>query len=206
MLERKVSKDNLEKMKEYCKENNVTFVFESVDMENDPHIIKYPESRLYLLSVVNNDIKFSRVPYDELVDIATKFGLQVKEKAFVLKDWQEFFDWYNEITQSDYLYKGNHIEGFVVEDSKGFMVKFKLQYYKFWKHMRSIAHRTLRIGYITGTGQLYNALSNEFYGFCRELFNSVETKEEREDFPRDAVTLRDMFYEKHPNASKDVGH
>ena len=30
----------------YVKENNVSFVFECVDMKHDPHIIEYPESSL----------------------------------------------------------------------------------------------------------------------------------------------------------------
>ena len=30
-------------------------------------------------------------------------------------------------------YKGNDIEGFVIEDSVGYMTKLKLFYYKYWK-------------------------------------------------------------------------
>ena len=54
MLYEKVSSENLIKMKEFIKENNVSFVFECVDMKNDPHIIEYPESELFLLDIVRN--------------------------------------------------------------------------------------------------------------------------------------------------------
>ena len=39
------------------------------------------------------------------------------------------FDWYYEVTGEDYKYNGRHIEGFVVEDANGYMVKLKLCYY-----------------------------------------------------------------------------
>lgn len=43
-------------MKRFAKDDNVTFVFECVDMKHDPHIIEYPESGLYLLDIVYNQI------------------------------------------------------------------------------------------------------------------------------------------------------
>jgi hypothetical protein len=203
MLKRKVSPDNIKKISEYCKENDVTMVFECVDMEHDPHIIEYPESELFLLAIIKNDLKFSQVTYDELCNIGKQFGLKVKEKAYVLNDWQEFFDWYTEITQDNYLWNGRIIEGFVIEDSVDFMTKAKLNYYKFWKHMRSVADKTLRHGYITQTGQLYNATSNEFYEFLQRLYNSVETKEEREKLPHHIITLRNMFYQEKENEQRN---
>lgn len=39
-------------LNEYLKRKNVTMVFECVDMENDPHIIKYDKSHLFLLDIV----------------------------------------------------------------------------------------------------------------------------------------------------------
>ena len=194
-LNKRTTSEVRKQIADFCRDKDVTLVFESVDMENDPHIIKYDHSDLYLLAVVKNQMEFEQVPYNELVKIAQLFNLSVKEKAYVINNWQDFFDWYNEITQDDYKYGGHVIEGFVVEDSVGFMVKFKLNYYKFWKHMRSVADRTLRQGYITNTAQLYDDKSNEFYGFLQRLYNSVETKEEREQLPHNIITLRDMFYE-----------
>lgn len=199
MLKRKVSPDNIKKISEYCKENDVTMVFECVDMEHDPHIIEYPESELFLLAIIKNDLVFSQLPYDELCNTGKQFGLKVKEKAYVLNNWQEFFDWYTEITQDNYLWNDRIIEGFVIEDSVGFMTKAKLNYYKFWKHMRSVADKTLRQGYITQTSQLYDATSNEFYGFLQRLYNSVETREEREKLPHHIITLRNMFYQEKEN-------
>ena len=193
MIDAKMTTSAKEAMKDMCKLNNVTFVFECVDMKNDPHIIEYPESKLYLLSIIKNDIKFAQYEYDQLVNIGNDLGLEVKTKAFEIVNWQDFYDWYNEVTAEDYTYNGRIIEGFVIEDSAGFMTKLKLDYYNFWKFMRSIAHTTLRHGYITRTGALTNATANNFYAFCQNLYNETP-KEERESLPKDIITLRNMFY------------
>ena len=74
------------------------------------------------------------------------------------------------------------------------MTKLKLTYYNFWKYMRSVAHETLRKGYIQRTGTLTSPEANDFYGWCKKMFET-HTKEEREAMPKDIVTLRRMFYE-----------
>ena len=190
MLYEKVSSDNLMKMKEFIKENNVSFVFECVDMKNDPHIIEYPESELFLLDIVRNDMEFSKYEYDQMVDIANQFGLKHKEKAFEIATWQEFYDWYYDILEEDYEYNGRKIEGFVIEDSVGYMTKLKLAYYNFWKFMRSISHEAIRNGYIRKTSALTTPTANEFYAWVRKLHDV----EDKDSIPKDICTLRRLFY------------
>ena len=190
MLYEKVSSDNLMKMKEFIKENNVSFVFECVDMKNDPHIIEYPESELFLLDIVRNDMEFSKYEYDQMVDIANQFGLTHKEKAFEIATWQEFYDWYYDILEEDYEYNGRKIEGFVIEDSVGYMTKLKLAYYNFWKFMRSISHEAIRNGYIRKTSALTTPTANEFYAWVRKLHDV----EDKDSIPKDICTLRRLFY------------
>lgn len=190
MLYEKVSSENLVKMKEYIKDNNVSFVFECVDMKNDPHIIEYPESELFLLDIVRNDMEFSKYEYDQMVDIANQFGLTHKEKAFEIATWQEFYDWYYDILEEDYEYNGRKIEGFVIEDSVGYMTKLKLTYYNFWKFMRSISHEAIRNGYIRKTSALTTPIANEFYAWVRKLHDV----EDKDSIPKDICTLRRLFY------------
>lgn len=190
MLYEKVSSENLIKMKEYIKENNVSFVFECVDMKNDPHIIEYPENELFLLDIVRNDMEFSKYEYDQMVDIANQFGLTHKEKAFEIATWQEFYDWYYDILEEDYEYNGRKIEGFVIEDSVGYMTKLKLTYYNFWKFMRSISHEAIRNGYIRKTSALTTPIANEFYAWVRKLHDV----EDKDSIPKDICTLRRLFY------------
>ena len=195
MLYEKVSSENIQKMKEFIKEHNVSFVFECVDMKNDPHIIEYSNSELFLLDIVQNDMEFSKYEYDTMVDIANQFGLTPKEKAFEIATWQEFFDWYYDILEEDYEYNGRKIEGFVIEDSVGYMTKLKLAYYNFWKFMRSISHEAIRSGYIRKTSALTTPTANEYYAWVRKLHDV----EDKESIPKDICTLRSLFYKDKAN-------
>lgn len=187
----------IEKIKTYIKANNVSFVFECVDMINDPHIIKYPESKVVLLDVIKNQIEFEKLPYDELVDLANNIGLVVKEKAYEISTWEEFYDWYMEVTSEEYKYNGENIEGFVIEDSVGYMTKLKLHYYKLWKKLRCVAQSVVKYGNYKWTGSLLTPLENEFFGWFKSFFAnmSVEDKEKfKEKTYGDICTLRDAFF------------
>lgn len=190
MLYRKVSADNIAAMKQYIKDNDVSFVFECVDMKNDPHVIDYPDSELFLLDIVYNTMDFSKYDYEQMINVADEFGLKHKEKAYEIANWQEFFDWYYEVLEPDYEYHGREIEGFVIEDSAGYMVKLKLTYYNFWKFMRSVAQEAIRRGYIQKTAALTTPLANEFYAWVKQLHDV----EDKDSIPRDICTLRRLFY------------
>ncbi len=71
MLHDKVAAENLRKIKEFTRDNNVSFVFECVDMKHDPHIIEYPQSCLFLLDIVCNDMDFRKYEYEELCNTVT---------------------------------------------------------------------------------------------------------------------------------------
>lgn len=178
---------NADALKEYLKQKDVTLVFECVDMVHDPHIIKYDKSHLFLLDIVKNNINYEKLPYSHVVEIARNFGFEAKKRAIQLQNWNDFRDWYNEVMDDDYLYDGHEIEGFVVEDSAGFMVKVKLAYYRLWKHMRSVAQEILRSGNYRRTGSLLTPVANQFFGFCKELYKT-------ENHPTHIIELRDMFY------------
>ena len=185
-----ITEENREKMKQYAKDNNVSFVFENVDMKNDPHIIEYPESKLYLLDIVYNQMNFAKYDYETMCDIAHQFGLTPKEKAFEIANWQDFYDWYYDILEEDYEYNGRKIEGFVIEDSVGYMTKLKLAYYNFWKFMRAISHEAIRNGYIKKTSALTTPIANEYYAWVRKLHDVDDI----DSIPKDICTLRRLFY------------
>ena len=177
---------NPDKLKDYLKRKNVTLVIECVDMANDPHIIKYDTSHLFLLDVVKNQLDFEKLPYTQVVELGNEYGFEVKTRAVQLQNWHEFRDWYNDVLAEDYQFNGRIIEGFVVEDSVGFMVKIKLDYYKLWKHMRGVAQSVFRSGYYRRMGSLLAPLQNQFYGFCQEIAK-------QEDHPTNIIELRDIF-------------
>lgn len=184
-----------DKVLKYVKDENVSLVFEVIDKDHDPHIIEYQNNAIVLLDIIKRDIKFEKLPYDELVEFGKEFGFTVKEKCYTLNNWGEFLAWYNEIMDEDYKYNGEFVEGFVVVDSNGFMTKQKGTYYQFWKFMRSVADETLRVskngnrqGYYRRTSALTTPLSNRFYGFLKKLC------EENYDGKTDIITLRNLYF------------
>lgn len=192
VLRKKCSDDALSKIKNHCKEHDVSFVFECVDMKNDPHIIEYDEDKLFLLDIVYNDMQYRKYEFEKMCAIADEYGLNHKEKAYVLDTWQEFFDWYYTVTDEDYRYNNRHIEGFVIEGADGYMVKLKLHYYNFWKFMRSISHEAIRKGYIDPqkTAALTSAIANQYYGWVKTLHDVADP----DAVPRDICTLRRLFF------------
>jgi len=194
MLISKVALGHLEGMRDYIRENDVSFVFECVDMEHDPHIIEYPENRLVLLDIVYNQMEFKKYGYEEMCAVAGRFGLACKEKACEIPNWQGFFDWQYEVSKEGYLYTGRkgmaQIEGFVIEDSKGYMTKLKLPYYKFWKQMRTVAREVVKKGFISHTATLTTPTANRFYGWLREKYASGELRK----MQKDICSLRKRFY------------
>lgn len=191
MIYEKIPKDKLDEMKIYLKEHDVTFVFECCDMKNDPHIIEYPESKLVLLDIIYNTLDFQKYNYEDMAHVGRELGLTIKKQAYELSTWQEFYDWREEVLEEGYEYRGDKIEGFVIEDSNGYMVKLKLTYYNFWKFMRGIAHETLKKGFTSRTSLLTTPVANEFYAWCKKQFEDGKADE----LPRDIVALRKMFYE-----------
>lgn len=191
LLTATLSSAQLDRLRVLTKELDSTFVFECVDMVHDPHIIEYPESKLFLLDIVKNDMKFQKQPYETIVQYAAELGLTPKEKALVIESWQDFFDWYYKVMDEDYLYNGRHIEGFVVEDAAGYMIKLKLAYYNFWKFMRGISAEVLRRGYVDKKrlSSFTTPLANHYYAWIKTQFAPGGS----EGVPRDICSLRKMF-------------
>lgn len=182
-----LGEEKMKLMTEYIKQNNCSLVWEVIDPINDPHIIEYKEPNIILLSIVKNDLSYQQLPYDEIIKLANMLGVDYKEKAFVFDDWKSFKDWYDSIIHdSEYKYNGEYIEGFVLEDASGFMTKMKLEYYKFWKFMRSLAEEVMKFGYCRHTSRLFNPNSNRFYGWLRT--------QDKYELRKDIIYLRNKYY------------
>ena len=149
-------------------------------------MIEYKADNIVLLNIVHNTMDFQQFEYEDIVQLANDIGVEYKEKAEVFYNWNEFKEWYDDVTQDDYKYKGEYIEGFVIEDANKFMTKIKLQYYSFWKFMRAVKDEVGRKGYFSRTSGLNSPLANQFYGWLR-----TQTKE---TLRKDIIILRNKFY------------
>lgn len=193
MVERTLSPTAIDMMISVCRDYNISMLFECVDMTHDPHIIEYHKNHLFLLDAIKNNITFKKLSYDFLMKFGDSIGCKVKKKARTINSWQEFYQWYNEVTAPCDLYSGDHIEGYVIEDSAGFMTKLKLPYYSFWKFMRSISDEVIRKGYSERTSALLTPEANTYYGWIKDL--RANTKPE--DMPHTICELRRLFLADH---------
>ena len=66
-------------LKQYLSENNVTFIFEVIDLVNDPHIIYYDAAEVVLLDIVYNEFEERFYDYDKLTSIAQSFNFRYKQ-------------------------------------------------------------------------------------------------------------------------------
>ena len=134
----------------YLQEQNLSLVFEVIDPKSDPHIIAYSSPQIILLDAIYNTPNLTKLTYDELCALGAKFGFSVKEKVGDIACWEEFVAFLqkhgvytsSEPSSPNLLGSGRRedgfIEGFVLEDSAGFMLKVKLPYYQGWKYLRTI--------------------------------------------------------------------
>lgn len=186
LIYEKLNQHAVDYMIEYIKKNNCTLVWEVIDIINDAHIIKYNESKIVLLNIVYNDIEFKQASYSELMDLANTLDVEYKEIATTLNNWEEFEMWYNITSSKDYKYKNReYIEGFVIEDSNGFMTKLKGEYYSFWKYMRSVKDAIAKQGYSKSIKKSDNPVAMNFYKWCKEQTINVLDKS--------IIELRDIF-------------
>ena len=131
------NEEQIESIKKKLIEDNLSFVFEVIDNVNDPHIIKYDSAKIVLLDGVKNSTDFIKLDYDDLKNFAKINNIDVKEEVYLANNLEEFIDIYEIIISDDYKYNNKYVEGFVIEDNSGFMVKTKTAYYNKWKYLRN---------------------------------------------------------------------
>lgn len=174
-----------DEIKKYLKENDSTLIFEALDPINDPHIMDSKRRNAILLDVVKNDYVFQKIPYNDLLFFGAFYGIPVKTFAFNLESYDEFEELINNMGNYNYKLNGSRIEGFVFEDSIGYMTKSKTGYYNFWKSMRSLKESYVK-GRTINLAGLHTAHSNYFYGWLKtkdkEYIHSVGIPELRRKY------------------------
>lgn len=156
-------------IKNFLKENNCTMVFECVNSKDNTHPIWYEKNHLYLLDIVYNDFEYHKMPFEKVVEIANNFNLEHKELLATFDNWDEFVAFKDEHgSLSKEPYKPTY-EGFVFEDATGFMFKYKVPFYKYWKHIRTMMDKLSR------GRQIKKNFSNErdarIYGILQKILH-----------------------------------
>ena len=129
----------------WLRDNEACMTFEVIDPVRDPHMVEYAQPQLVLLDVFHRSEHTQRAEYEQLKNIAKKFGFEPKARGIVLRDADAFENWYTKVSQDiNYRYHNKDIEGFVFEDTQGNMTKIKMANYAFWKRMRGQKERMAR--------------------------------------------------------------
>ena len=172
------------KLINYLESHDVSLTFEVIDIENDPHIIKYDKSKIVLLDIIHNKYEFEKEPYEKVVALSKTIGCECKTIYKEFNNVRDFHKWYIENTDEEDLSK-DYIEGVVIESS-GLMTKLKFPYYNFWKFMRKVKEQVAHKG-TPKLSSLFNATANYFYAWLK--------KQNEKTLANDIITLRDKFLE-----------
>ena len=184
IFERLVSDTQRHLLKCFLKEHNLTLVVEVIDPEFDPHIIEYSCSMIYVLDAIYNEIEFRKCSYTALSQLAADLSLPCKQHLVTLYNEKDLLDFID--TQP----KQSKIEGYVLEDSSGFMFKLKSDYYNIWKRLRGVAGAVIKSGNYKYTGFLQTPLENYFYKWIKDHWIDYHYSPEEKC---DIITLRKRF-------------
>lgn len=154
LIKQQLTEGELEYLKIFANRHNVSYLFEVNDSLNDPHIIKHDEQKAILLSVVKRDLTYSEMNYDNLISLSIEIkGLQIKKKSLSLNDFKSLKGFIKSVDNESAFETKRKIEGFVIQDSKLNMVKFKVPYYNFWLQINSFVDK---INNRKETGEIFN--------------------------------------------------
>ena len=140
-------------------------VFEVIDPINDPHIIEYSESKIVLLNLVKNTLKFEMAPYCVVNMVGELCGIEVKHYLKTAHNWDELYNYIKTLTKD---YK-EQFEGIVVEDSSGFMFKVKTKFYTDIKKLRGVACAVYTYGKYMHENKL-SEFEKEFVAECYKYY------------------------------------
>ena len=145
-----------------------------------------------MLDIIKNTSEYKKESFESLQNFANKNNIQVKEKAYVAKTKEEFAKIINEVTLENYKWNNQYIEGFVIEDSKDFMLKIKSIYYTTWKYLRTKMETALKNQKFKSKEK--NSLETKFLNYLKEKYENkqidlskINIIEEREDFLKKEV-------------------
>lgn len=139
---------NEETLVKYLQDKNVSILFEVVNTEKDPHVIKYDKKFVMLLAIVYNEISYRKhyVAANEVSDL-----FNVDNPCFKFKSVHTEYTRKSDIEK---LKKIEGIEGFVITDNNGKMFKIKTDYYQIHKIVQRFKDEYDKIKLLAGNHEL----------------------------------------------------
>lgn len=188
-----------DKILDYCAEwlytKNYSLAVEVIDSEFDPHLTHYENSQeLQFLDLIENSPVYKKGPISEFIALSTVLTTNISPKNELKKVGihknlpVSFLNSYEELLK--YMEDNKRIlhEGFVFEDSKGFMFKWKSPNYLIKKYLRAylntqnktLLYRSLTQTGILGSEMLSEDTLKELVDLCDE-HHKTQTSTENEE-------------------------
>lgn len=177
--------DKIDSIKEFIRKENRSLVFEVIDVENDPHIIKYENSHVVLLDAFKRTIEDDVLDYAELCKLGSLIGCKTKELVVDIQGRDQ-------LAYNIKALQSNLVEGYVFTDSKGFSFKLKTSYYNQWKKLRGIKDGMAK-GHPVNLAKLFTPVENTFYGFMKNKLGGLSLDERNAYTDVSIIKLRDEF-------------
>lgn len=146
IFENTLSEGQREGLRRWLRDNEACMAVEVIDPVNDPHIIEYDSEKLVVLDIFHRGEDGQKLEYPHMKAVCARFGLEAKQRGMEFRSREQMEGWYNAIDGNlGWRWKGNDIEGMVLEDASGFLTKVKVPHYAFWKRMRSAKDRLAKL-------------------------------------------------------------
>ena len=156
-----------ETLVKYLKDKNVSILFEVVNTEKDPHVIKYDKKFVMLLAIVYNEVRYRKhyVSANEVSDLFDVDNAMFKFKSVHTE--------YTRKSDVGKLKKIEGVEGFVVTDNNGKMFKVKTDYYQICKIVQRFRDEYIGIKLLAGNHELKYPSRKKFETYRKYYGNYV---------------------------------
>jgi predicted kinase/predicted phosphodiesterase len=165
----------------FLKYPNTTLLFEVIKHKEDPHIVDASKDDIVLLDCIKNEETFSKISLD---DLRWFFLKNIKIKEFVkIIDSRSELDTFIKVAKDEI-----NTEGYVVEDSNGYIFKVKTEWYFFWKKVRNWTPKILKeekvVGYTQEESDLINWLKKN-----KHLLDTSSIPQLRNLYEKESLSL-----------------
>lgn len=137
-----------ETLVKYLQDKNVSILFEVVNTEKDPHVIKYDKKFVMLLAIVYNEVGY-RKHYVSANEVSNLFD--VDNAMFKFKSVHTEYTRKSDIEK---LKQIEGVEGFVITDNNGKMFKVKTDYYQICKIVQRFKDEYVGVKLLAGNHEL----------------------------------------------------
>lgn len=133
--------ERYESLKTVLRECQLTLAFEVIEPHGDPHIIENTRSKLVLLDGIRNSLGFEKISRSQLEALGVMFDFECRAIGPSFDSKKQLAEFVIGAMKNGYKHHSLEglieIEGLMIEDANGNMVKLKLPFYQLWKACRA---------------------------------------------------------------------